>query len=70
MDIFLNYDLVVKGSEYAKYYFILCTLAEDMRNEAQSNEEKANVGKKLSKAEQWALFPLLKPICADQMIQL
>ena len=22
VDMFLNYDLVVKGSEYAKYYFI------------------------------------------------
>ena len=27
---FLDYDLVVKGSEYAKYYFILRTLAEEL----------------------------------------
>ena len=23
LDLFLNYDLIVKGSEYAKYYFIV-----------------------------------------------
>ena len=30
---FLDYDLVVKGSEYAKYYFILRTLAEEIKQE-------------------------------------
>ena len=30
--MFLNYDLVVKGSEYAKYYFVMHTLADDLRN--------------------------------------
>ena len=34
LDLFLNYDLVVKGSEYAKYYFVMRTLAEDLRDEA------------------------------------
>lgn len=34
LDLFLNYDLVVKGSEYAKYYFIMRTLANDLRNES------------------------------------
>jgi len=29
---FLDYDLVVKGSEYAKYYFILRTLSEELKN--------------------------------------
>lgn len=32
LDLFLNYDLVVKGSEYAKYYFVMQTLASDMAN--------------------------------------
>jgi len=32
LDMFLNYDLVVKGSEYAKYYFIMHSLADDLRN--------------------------------------
>ena len=36
LDLFVQYDLVVKGSEYAKYYFIMHTLAEDMRNESLS----------------------------------
>lgn len=30
---FLDYDLVVKGSEYAKYYFILRTLADEIKLE-------------------------------------
>ena len=33
LDLFLNYDLVVKGSEYAKYYFIMRTLADELRDE-------------------------------------
>lgn len=28
---FLEFDIVVKGSEYAKYYFIMWTLASDLR---------------------------------------
>lgn len=35
LDVFLNYDLVVKGSEYAKYYFVMRTLADELRNESQ-----------------------------------
>ena len=34
LDVFLNYDLVVKGSEYAKYYFIMRTLADELKNES------------------------------------
>ena len=30
---FLSYELVVKGSEYAKYYFILRTLSEELKSE-------------------------------------
>jgi hypothetical protein len=39
LDIFLNYDLVVKGSEYAKYYFIMRTLADELRDASQSVED-------------------------------
>jgi hypothetical protein len=46
LDLFLNYDLVVKGSEYAKYYFIMRTLAVDLQNESLSAEEKINMNKK------------------------
>lgn len=28
---FIDFDLVIKGSEYAKYYFILRTLSEDVK---------------------------------------
>ncbi len=30
---FIDYDLVVKGSEYAKYYFILRTLSNEIMQE-------------------------------------
>ena len=40
LDVFLNYDLVVKGSEYAKYYFIMRTIAGELANESKSEEEK------------------------------
>jgi hypothetical protein len=34
LDVFLNYDIVIKGSEYAKYYFIMRTLADELKNES------------------------------------
>ena len=42
----MNYELVVKGSEYAKYYFILRTLADEIRQETPLlNKAKAgNLG--------------------------
>jgi hypothetical protein len=46
--------LVVKGSEYAKYYFIMRTLANDLRNESLSADEKININKKKSKGDDWA----------------
>lgn len=39
LDVFLQYDLVVKGSEYAKYYFIMRTLADGLRDESQIPDE-------------------------------
>lgn len=71
MDLFLNYDLIVKGSEYAKYYFIMRTLADDLRDECLTFEEKnaaINDGRRKKKRrDEWAEFPLIKPISAMQM---
>ena len=55
LDLFLNYDLVVKGSEYAKYYFIMRTLANDLRDQSLSQEEKVQTKKRKN---EWAQFPL------------
>lgn len=63
LDLLVGYDLVIKGSEYARYYFIMNTLADDLRNEVQLKEDV------LAK-EQWAAYPLLKPISAQQMLNL
>lgn len=70
LDLCLNYDLVVKGSEYAKYYFIMSTLAEEFRNESQMPEEKHVQQNRRKKRDDWAEFPLLAPISADQMAKL
>jgi hypothetical protein len=69
VDLFMNYDLVVKGSEYAKYYFIMRSLAEEYMQESQSIEERLRRGKK-KRRDVWAEFPLKKPISADQMLLL
>ena len=63
LDVFLNYDLVVKGSEYAKYYFIMRTLADELKNESQIPETQTSKRKK--KRDDWAEFPLNAPISAD-----
>lgn len=70
LDLFMEYDLIIKGSDYAKYFFIMLTLAEDLRNEAISEEERENSGRKKSKAEMWAQFPLVQPISAPHMLKL
>ena len=79
---FLDYKLVIKGSEYAKYYFILRTLADDItrENEAsakQNNPEKQsaispfeNARRNKNNKEEWAEFPLRAPISAEKMIEL
>lgn len=69
LDVILDYDLVVKGSEYAKYYFIMRTLADELRDECLSNEERHR-GKKKKVREEWAEFPLRQPISADSMLGL
>lgn len=70
LDVFLNYDLVVKGSEYAKYYFILSTLAEDLRNESQLPPEQQKKTTRRKKGDDWGEFPLQAPISAQQMAKL
>ena len=57
LDVILNYDLVVKGSEYAKYYFIMRTLAEELRNECLSSEER-NRPRRRRPRDECAEFPL------------
>lgn len=72
LDSFLQYDLVVKGSEYAKYYFIIRSLADDLRDTSQVPEqEQAEKGrKKRRKRDDWAEYPLMQPISAQQMANL
>ena len=74
---FIDYKLVIKGSEYAKYYFILRSLADDINNERTKSgsiatispfeNEKRNKNKKDS---EWAEFPLQAPISAGKMLEL
>ena len=72
LDLFLNYDLVVKGSEYAKYYFIMRTLADEMRDEVLTKEERQihEGGRKRRRRDDWSEYPLIKPISAPQMLRL
>ena len=77
LDTLLDYDLVVKGSEYAKYYFIIRTLADEMRDQALTEDEihrkmqnQRRKRRKGNNADEWAEYPLNKPISADQMLLL
>ena len=66
LDSFLTYDLVVKGSEYAKYYFIIRTLADDLKFTSQIPEDEAQKQRrKRRKRDEWAEFPLMQPISAQ-----
>lgn len=69
LDLFLNYDLVIKGSEYAKYYFILHSLLDDLRNESQL-PPKGDKAKTKKERKEWAEFPLKSAIPADKMANL
>ena len=64
LDTFLQYDMVIKGSEYAKYYFIMRSLADDLMKQAQAPEEQQNPKKKKRKRDEWGEFPLKGPISA------
>ena len=37
---FIDYKLVIKGGEYAKYYFILRSMAEDLQKEKRDSAPK------------------------------
>jgi hypothetical protein len=62
--VFLRYDLVVKGSEYAKYYFIMRSLADDLKDESQAPDEN-NPRRRKRKRDEWAEFPLKAPISVE-----
>ena len=40
---FIDYKLVIKGSEYAKYYFILRNLADDLTHLHGEDEEATTI---------------------------
>jgi len=65
----LDFDLVVKGSEYAKYYFILRTLSDEIKLETpQIFKAKAVIDHMQQDPKQkWGEFPLKAPITADKM---
>mmetsp|Transcript_32764 Transcript_32764/g.40541 ORF Transcript_32764/g.40541 Transcript_32764/m.40541 type:complete len:230 (-) Transcript_32764:66-755(-) len=74
---FIDYKLVIKGSEYAKYYFILRSLADDIYKEQQVDPKTApsitpfeNTRRNKSNKEEWAEFPLRAPISAEKMLEL
>mmetsp|Transcript_33186 Transcript_33186/g.50855 ORF Transcript_33186/g.50855 Transcript_33186/m.50855 type:complete len:187 (-) Transcript_33186:138-698(-) len=63
LHVFLNYDIVVKGSEYAKHYFIMRSLSEGL--DLESDLPPGQVPKKKRRRDDWAQFPLKGPISAD-----
>ena len=60
----LNYDLVVKGGEYAKYYFILRTLASEIDTDLKPKQ----ISKRSKK--DWGEFPIKDPIKAEKMVEI
>ena len=74
---FIDYKLVIKGAEYAKYYFILRSMAEDIHKEnSQVVPLKGaispfeNTRRNQANKEEWAEFPLRAPISAEKMLEL
>ena len=66
---FIDYKLVIRGGEYAKYYFIMRTLAESiMKDDVALSPFENEVRNKKSKKEEWGQFPLKAVISADKMI--
>lgn len=60
---FINYDLVVRGSEYAKYYFICRTIADSLLKQGAEIHQFKGQGQE----EEWGAFPLTGPISAQKM---
>jgi hypothetical protein len=66
LGLLVDFDLVVKGSEYARYYFILHTLADDLREKTKTEDERQIRRRR----DEWAEYPLIKAISAEQMSNL
>lgn len=69
---FVDFKLVIRGAEYAKYYFIMRTLAEEVELESgqQLNDFENEKRNKKSKKEEWGMFPLQSVISAAKMLEL
>ena len=68
---FIDYKLVLKGAEYAKYYFIMSTLAESINKDDQALSPFENeIRNKKSERVEWGQFPLKARIGADKMMSL
>ena len=73
---FIDYKLVIKGSEYAKYYFILRNLADDLTHLHGEDEEATtispfeNTRRNKKNKEEWGEFPLKACISAQKMLEL
>ena len=74
---FIDFKLVIRGSEYAKYYFIMRTLAEELHTARDDGSGKqdalspfTNERRNRRNKEEWAEFPLKAPISADKMLEL
>jgi len=73
---FIDYKLVIRGGEYAKYYFILRSMADEI-NSSKGKDEKVpglspfeNGRRNKQNKEEWAEFPLCAPISAGKMLEL
>ena len=71
---FLDYKLVIRGGEYAKYYFILRSMAEDLVKEHSGSiaviSPFENTRRNKGNKEEWHEFPLKAPISAEKMLEL
>ena len=73
---FIDYKLVIKGGQYAKYYFIMRTLATEVNKEDGEmlspfeNTRRTNKKNKGGDQKEWAEFPLRAPISAEKMGEL
>jgi hypothetical protein len=62
---------VLRGADYAKYYFIMKTLAESIeKDEKLLSPFENEIRNKKSKREEWGQFPLKANITAEQMLRL
>lgn len=63
---FIDYRLVIRGADYAKYYFIMRTLAEVIiKDEKALSPFENELRNKRSRKEEWGQFPLKAAISAE-----